>query len=184
MEIAGIIGLVMVILLIAICTHHKNIPKHKPTENTDGEKPLSLSERKVIYEEKEKKRIEEIKGGHEDDLYEDLCQTRNAIAWIPLLIGLFLLIFLWIAENYVGAILCLLGSLIVTLISLTFASYKNVNDAKYYDLTEASDKRIKKEKTNKTAGIVGTSVSTYSIIKNTKNAIKDISNPESWNEFK
>ena len=154
------------------------------TAFTEDMRGKSIDERKKIVEQREQELIKEIKTGHEDELYEDLCQTRNAKSFIPILIGLVLLVVLFIAEKYISAICCFLLSIFISAICSTVASSKNVRDAKYYDLTDISAKRVRKEQINAGVGTASIVAGSIAVGKHAKNAVKEISDPDSWKEMK
>ena len=67
-------------------------------------------------------------------------------------------------------------SLLITAVSSTAASAKNVNDAQYYNLSKASNKRIQKETINRNAGIAGLVGGTIATAHHAKKAVKDLTN--------
>lgn len=154
------------------------------TAFTEDMRNKTLEERKAIYQEREQQILKEIKEGHEDDKYEMACQSRNAKSFLPLLFGLILLIVLWCAECYISGILLFLLSIFISAICSTIASNMNVKDAKYYDLTDASKKRVQKEKINASMGAASIATGTFYVGKHTKDAVKEIRNPDSWKEMK
>lgn len=154
------------------------------TAFTEDMRNKTLEERKAMYAEREQQILKEVKEGHEDDKYKDLCQTRHAKSFIPLLIGLILLIVLFMAEKYISAIFCFMASLFISAICYTVASSKNVKDAKYFDLTDASAKRVQQEKVNAAMGAASIAAGTFATGKHIKDAVKEIRNPDSWKEMK
>lgn len=150
---------------------------------TEDMRYKSIDERKRIAAEREKQAQAELKSGHEDDKYEEVCQRRNALSWLPLLIGFIISLCFWCSDSpdgiFIGIGVFML-SLLITAISSTAASAMNVNDAKYYDLTAASNKRIKKETTNRNAGIAGLIGGTASTVHHAKKAAKDLVNVDGW----
>lgn len=154
------------------------------TAFTEDMRGKTLEERKEIFKQREQQILKEVKEGHEDDLYKDVCQTRHAKSFIPILIGLVLLIVLFIAEHYMSAIFCFMASLLITAICSTVASSKNASDAKYYDLTAASARRVQQEKVNASVGAASVVAGSIVTGKHVKDAVNEIRNPDSWKEMK
>jgi hypothetical protein len=154
---------------------------------TEDMRDKSIDERKRISAEREKQVEAELKVRHEDDKYEEACERRNALSWLPLLIGFMISICFWCSDSPDGLIIgvgVFMLSLLITAISSTAASAKNVSDAKYYDLTEASNKRIKKETTNRNAGVASLVGGTASTIHHAKKAGKELLDVEHWKAMK
>ena len=154
------------------------------TAFTEDMRDKTLEERKSIYQEREQQILKEIKDGHEDDKYEMACQSRNAKSFLPLLFGLILLVVLWCAGCYISGMLLFLLSIFISAICSTVASSMNVRDAKYYDLTDVSKKRIQKEKINAAMGAASIATGACYVGKHTKDAVNEIRNPDSWKEMK
>lgn len=147
---------------------------------TDDMQGMSIDERKHLVE----KRTQEMKSHYEDDIFESACVKRNGTAWVPLIIGGIITIIMFAADMWIGAVLVLLLSLLITGITLTVASKRNLNDSKYYNLSEASSNRIKKERANYVGGVAGLTGGTISTIHHAKKAGKELLDVDSWKAMK
>lgn len=153
---------------------------------TDDMQGKSIEERKRMHREYERQEYARQKEQHlyEDDKYEKACRERNGISWLPLIIGIFISVITFCCGAWLGAIGIFMLSLLITAVSSTVASAKNVSDAKYYNLSKASNKRIQKETINRNAGIAGLAGGTIATGRHAKKAIKELSDPDTWNEMK
>ena len=147
---------------------------------TDDMQGMSIDERKRLVE----KRTQEMKSHYEDDAFESACVERNGKAWIPLIIGGIITIIMFAADMWIGAALVLLLSLFITGITLTVASKRNLDDSKYYNLSSASNSRIKKEKANYVGGVAGLTGGAISTVHHAKKAGKDLLDVEHWKTMK
>lgn len=113
--------------------------------------------------------------------YDEECKKRNIIAALfpPLIIFFVLMFGTSLHENILGLVICLLAALVVALISMTAGHAMNVNDAKDYGIS-ADNPRVIHERNQRDIGIASTIIATHSIYKNTKKAVKDIFNVDSW----
>ena len=145
---------------------------------TEDMRYKSIEERKRMHREYERQEYARLKEQHlyEDDKYEKACRERNGISWIPLIFGTFISVLVLCCGSIFGAIGVFMLSLLITAVSSTAASAKNVNDAKYYNLSKASNKRIQKETINRNAGITGLVGGTIATAHHAKKAVKDLTN--------
>lgn len=118
--------------------------------------------------------------------YEDICFKRNLFAWLPaiisFLLGLGFLFFCFDIDNILSAFFLFLFSLFPCMISATHASHVNVNTGNQMKMNNTE--RYQKEVDNENYGKAGIILTTASIIHNTKKAVKDIADVDSWDKMK
>ena len=116
------------------------------------------------------------------DAYNKTRHKVNTIAFlIPFLFTL--VIFCLIFNDIMFFPVALLFALIVGYIGMMIGYKINVDDAKNYEL-DANDPNVIDEKRKLTSSAIGGTIAAGSIIHNTKKAVKDITNVDSWKELK
>lgn len=113
--------------------------------------------------------------------YDKSRHKTNALAfWLPFLPTL--IIFCLIFNDIMFFPVALLFALIAGYIGMMIGYKTNVNNAKNFELP-ADDPSVIDEKRKFTSSVVGGAVAAGSIIHNTKKAVKDVTNVDSWKEF-
>ena len=113
--------------------------------------------------------------------YDKSRHKTNALAfWLPFLPTL--IIFCLIFNDIMFFPVALLFALIAGYIGMMIGYKTNVDNAKNFELP-ADDPSVIDEKRKFTSSVVGGAVAAGSIIHNTKKAVKDVANVDSWKEF-
>jgi len=120
--------------------------------------------------------------------YNDVCFKRNLFAWLPLtssfLIFLGVLFFGNNFKNIVSSFAYLFFCAISSVINSIHTSHHNVIIGDYMDDVTLDNERYNKEKNNEIYGTAAVIGGLYSVGKHTKKAVKDITDVDSWKEFK
>lgn len=113
--------------------------------------------------------------------YDKSRHKTNALAfWLPFLPTL--IIFCLIFNDIMFFPVALLFALIAGYIGMMIGYKTNVDNAKNFGLP-ADDPSVIDEKRKFTSSVVGGTVAAGSIIHNTKKAVEDVANVDSWKEF-
>lgn len=91
--------------------------------------------------------------------------------------------YLWDEWSIIGPMLSLLLALFASMFGMLLSNSINIAMAKKYDLPD-DDRRVQEEINKRKAGLFAMLFSIFYIGNKTKNAIKDISNVDSWKEMK
>ena len=109
----------------------------------------------------------------------------NIIAFFLPFITVFSLVTaaLWKSLWFISLLISTFLALIVGLFGMIVGYKYNLSNAKLYGISD-DDKNVRAEKVKLTAGIIGAVGSAGATIHHTKKAVKDITNVDSWKEFK